>query len=295
MLDDLARAIGRHCTGDLSTDTAVPRLTVVATDVRPGAIDMLYQPMVCFVAGGAKRTSSGDRQWLNGAGTMYLTSLDVPVTATFERLPYRSAVLRLDDQVLADLLLELGEAAPGPANDPGGIQAAPMSPEVLDAVTRWVRLLDTPGDIGALAGRIEEEILYRLLGSPIGPMLRQFALEDSHVTQVRRVANWIREHYARPLSIDTIAGVAHMSAATLHRHFKNATGMSPLQFQKRLRLQEARRLLVAGGATAAVVGERVGYASATQFTREYRRAYGSPPAQDALRLRTRLTTPAQRP
>jgi AraC-like DNA-binding protein len=295
MLDDLARAIGRHCTGDLSTDTAVPRLTVVATDVRPGAIDMLYQPMVCFVAGGAKRTSSGDRQWLNGAGTMYLTSLDVPVTATFERLPYRSAVLRLDDQVLADLLLELGEAAPGPANDPGGIQAAPMSPEVLDAVTRWVRLLDTPGDIGALAGRIEEEILYRLLGSPIGPMLRQFALEDSHVTQVRRVANWIREHYARPLSIDTIAGVAHMSAATLHRHFKNATGMSPLQFQKRLRLQEARGPRGGGGAAPAVVGERVGYASATQFTREYRRAYGSPPAQDALRLRTRLTTPAQRP
>jgi AraC-like DNA-binding protein len=108
------------------------------------------------------------------------------------------------------------------------------------------------------------------------------------VTQVRRAAGWIREQYARPLSIDAIAARAHMSPATLHRHFKRATGMSPLQYQKVLRLQEARRLLIAGELTAAVVGETVGYASATQFSREYRRAYGAPPAQDATRLREQL-------
>jgi AraC-like DNA-binding protein len=287
MLDELARVIAGHCP-EMSVDTAVPRLMLVAADERPGAIDMLYVPMVCFVARGAKRTAAGDRSWLVERGHMFLSSLEVPVTATFERMPYRSAVLRLDEQVLAALLLELGTAAERHTSDPGGLATARMTPELIDAVTRWVRLLDTPGDIAALAGRIEGEILYRMLVGPLGRVLRQFVLADSPVAQVRRAARWIHQHFAEPLSIDAIAAVAHMSAATLHRHFKSATGMSPLQFQKSLRLQEARRLLVAGDATAALVGETVGYASATQFNREYRRAYGAPPMQDASRLRSLL-------
>jgi AraC-like DNA-binding protein len=287
MIDDLARVIAAHTAG-FWTDTAVPRLGLVSADERPGAIDMLYTPMICFVGSGSKRTAAGDRNWQVDSGHMFLASLEMPITATFERMPYRSAVLQLDQQVLADLLLELGAAAGRESTDPGGLTTARMSPELIGAVVRWVALLDTPEDIPALAGRIEGEILYRLLGSPLGPVLRQFALAESHVTQVRGAARWIHQHFAEPLSVEAIAAVAHMSTATLHRHFKSATGMSPLQFQKSLRLQEARRLLVAGDATAALVGEKVGYASATQFTREYRRAYGAPPAQDALRLRTLL-------
>jgi AraC-like DNA-binding protein len=287
MLDSLAATIARYNDG-LWSESAVPRLTLVALDEPVAPLDLLYEPMICFVADGAKRTIAGDRSWLISRGEMLLNSLVLPVTANFERVPYRSAVLRLNVRVLADLLLEMDGTDPRTLADPGGQIAAPMTPELVDAVSRWVRLLDTPDDIRPLAARIESEILYRLLGSPLGPNLRQFALADSATARVRETAAWICAHYAEPLSIDMIAAVAHMSTATLHRHFKAATGMSPGRFQKHLRLQEARRQLVAGNTTAAMVAEAVGYASATQFNREYRRAYGLPPAQDADRLRGRL-------
>ncbi|TKA08912.1 AraC family transcriptional regulator [Actinacidiphila oryziradicis] len=287
MLDQLAAAIARHSSG-LWSESAVPRLIPVALDELVAPCDLLYEPMICFIADGAKRTIAGDRSWVTGRGEMFLNSLVVPVTVTFERVPYRSVVLRLDGRALADLLLELDGTDPRTLPGPGGQITAPMTPELIDAVTRWVGLLDTPDDIRPLAARIESEILYRLLGSPLGPILRQFALADSGAARVRTAAAWISEHYTEPLSIDMIAAVAHMSTATLHRHFKTATGMSPLRFQKHLRLQEARRQLVAGNTTAALVAEAVGYASATQFNREYRSAYGLPPAQDAVRLRGRL-------
>lgn len=293
MLDDLADAVTRHC-GPWWTETAVPRQALVRLDGPVGPTDLVYEPMVCFVARGAKRSGAGDQVRLAGPGTMLLSSLELPVTATFEQVPYRSAVLRLDGRVLADLLLELDDPdRPGVEGAPAaGLVTAPMSPELADAVTRWVRLLDTPADIRPLAARVESEILYRLLGSPLGPVLRQHTLADSRPAQVRAAAAWLRAHYAEPVTVEEVAAAAHMSAATLHRHFRAATGMSPVQFQKRLRLQEARRLLLAGDVTVALVAETVGYGSATQFNREYRRAYGVPPGQDAADLRTRLTPPA---
>jgi AraC-like DNA-binding protein len=248
--------------------------------------DMLYEPMICFVAAGAKRTISGERSWLAGAGEMYLNSLHVPVSAVFETLPYRAVVMRLDTTVLTDLLLELDLGQEAGDDIPG--QATAVIPQALaDAVTRWVRLLDTPDDIRALSARIETEILYRLLRSPLGPVLRRWSAADTAATRIRHAAAWLLEHYATPVTVAGLAAVAHMSPATLHRHFRAATGMSPLQFQKHLRLQHARRLLIAGDTTAARVAEAVGYASATQFNREYRRVYGLPPAQDAARMRER--------
>jgi len=293
MLDELAAAIAAHG-GDMWSDTAVPRQRLVTLEELPAPLDLLYEPMVCFVVEGSKNSVAGDRRWTAGRGQVFLNSLVLPVTATFEEVPYRSAVLRLDGGKLAELLLELelepdgtdlaGLRGPGPA----GPVTAPMTPEITDAVARWVRLLDTPQDIRALAGRFEMEILYRLLGSELGPTLRHFTLADSAAARVRTAARWISARFTEPLGIDTIAAVAHMSTASLHRHFKAATGMSPLRFQKLLRLQEARRLLLSGDTTAALVAERVGYVSATQFNREYRRVYGLPPGQDAARLRDRL-------
>ncbi|WP_151478931.1 AraC family transcriptional regulator [Streptomyces albicerus] len=289
MLDELAAAIARHG-DDWWSDTAVPRLRLVRLDEPITPIDLLYEPMICFIVDGSKSSVAGERSWTTGSGEMLFNSLVLPVTSTFERLPYRSAVLRLDGPTLADLLLELDGTDPvtltGP--EPGEQITAPMTPEIVDAVTRWVRLLDTPDDIRPLANRIEGEILYRLLGSPLGPTLRHFTLADTAAARVRTAARWICAHFTEPLSIETIAAVAHMSPATLHRHFKAATGMSPLRFQKHLRLQEARRRLLTGDTTAALVAEAVGYVSATQFNREYRRAYGLPPGQDAARLRDRL-------
>jgi len=163
-----------------------------------------------------------------------------------------------------------------------------MTPELLDAVTRWVELLDSAEDIHILAPRIESEILYRLLRGPLGAVLRQWSLADSTTSRVRLVARWIHERYTEPLSIGEIAAAAQMSPASLHRHFKATTGMSPLKYQKQLRLQAARRRLAAGDDTAAQIAQAVGYVSATQFSREYRSTYGLPPGQDAARLRARL-------
>ncbi|WP_221348706.1 AraC family transcriptional regulator [Streptomyces beigongshangae] len=321
MLDELSAAIARYG-GDMWSDTAVPRQRLVTLDEPAPPFDLLYEPMICFVVQGAKSSVAGDRSWRSGRGQVFLNSLVLPVTATFEEVPYRSAVLRLDGDVLADLLLELEpepsrmprpNRTPGPSrtpgpvgphprpgteglpgSDPAGQLSAPMTPELIDAVTRWVRLLDSPQDIPALAGRIEAEILYRVLGGALGPALRHFTLADSAAARVRAAARWIYARFTEPLGIDAIAAVAHMSPASLHRHFKAATGMSPLRFQKQLRLQEARRLLLAGDTTAALVAARVGYVSATQFNREYRRVYGLPPGQDTARLRDRLADAGSR-
>ncbi|MFK0281382.1 helix-turn-helix domain-containing protein [Streptomyces sp. NPDC090499] len=220
---------------------------------------------------------------------MLLTTIDLPVTAALEQVPYRSASLHLDGEPLTELLLELDETGQSAPSVPAAQVAAPMPPELADAVSRWVELLDTPEDIRPLAARIETEILYRLLRSSLGPVLRQWSLADSTATRVREVARWIRARFTEPLGIDEIAAVAHMSPAGLHRHFKAATGMSPLRYQKHLRLQEARRRLLASDASAAQIAQAVGYVSPTQFNREYRAAYGLPPVQDAARLRARLT------
>ena len=287
MLDRLSSAINRHFVG-VGSATAVPRLTLVAVDELMEPTDRLEDPMICFVAEGTKRTTAGELSHVAHAGEMLFTTIDLPVSVAVEKAPYRSAVLRFDTQALTELLVELHET--GPAT-PSAIEAqvtAPMPPELIDALTRYVQLLDTPDDIRPLAARVESEILYRLLRSSLGPILRQWSLADSVTTRVREVARWICARYTEPLRIDEIAAVAHMSPASLHRHFKAATGMSPIQYQKHLRLQEARRRLVAGDATAAQIAQAVGYASATQFNREYRSTYGLPPGQDAARLRARV-------
>jgi AraC-like DNA-binding protein len=290
MLDELAFTIARH-SGELWFHTAVPRLSLVnADETAPAAGELLHEPMICFAAEGAKLATAGDRSWLISRGQMFLNSLEVPVTVTTAQIPFRAAVLHLDPELLAGLLLDLDKTDLRALPSPGGQVAAPLTPELADAMTRLVRLLETPADIGPLAPGIETEILYRLLNSPLAPVLRQFAVDDSNLSRIRAAARWIRENYDQPLSIEIIAATAHMSVATLHRQFKAATGMSPIHFQKQLRLEQARRLLLAGAGSAAQVATIVGYASASQFNREYRRAYGLPPAQDASRLRRRVTT-----
>ncbi|MER6077484.1 AraC family transcriptional regulator [Streptomyces sp. NPDC001833] len=288
MLDRLVAAVDRHCLAP-GTDTAVPRLSLASVDEPVEPAHLLYEPMICFVAGGTKRTTAGELIRIARPGEMLLTTIDLPVTADLEQVPYRSASLHLDGEPLTELLLELDETGQSVPSTPAAHVTAPMPPELADAVTRWVELLDTPEDIRPLAARIESEILYRLLRSSLGPVLRQWSLADSTATRVREVARWIRARFTEPLGIDEIAAVAHMSPAGLHRHFKAATGMSPLRYQKHLRLQEARRRLLAGDASAAQIAQAVGYVSPTQFNREYRAAYGLPPVQDAARLRARLT------
>ena len=166
-----------------------------------------------------------------------------------------------------------------------GIGIGPLEADLLDPVLRLLRLLDRPAEAAALAPLVEREILYRLLCGPQGPMLRQIALADSRLSQVARAVAWIRENYHRPLRIDALAALAAMSPATLHRHFRAVTALSPLQYQKQIRLHEARRRMLARDADAQRIGFLVGYDSPSQFSREYARLFGAPPARDAARLR----------
>jgi transcriptional regulator GlxA family with amidase domain len=158
-------------------------------------------------------------------------------------------------------------------------------PELLDAAARMLRLLDQPSDASVLAPLIGQEILWRLLAGPLGDTVRQIGLADSELTHVSRAISWIRDNYAEPMRIDDLARLCGLSASAFHRHFRAVTAMSPLQFQKQIRLQHARSILVARPGDVAGAGHRVGYDSPSQFNREYRRLFGAPPGEDAERLR----------
>jgi transcriptional regulator GlxA family with amidase domain len=181
---------------------------------------------------------------------------------------------------LASLILEMPGASEGQTS---GFAVSAVTPDLLDALSRLLGLLDTPQDVSTLAPLHEREALYRLLRGPQGGALRQVARTDSRLSQIRRAISWIRAHFKEPLRIEKLAKLASMSPASFHRHFKAATAMSPLQYQKMLRLQEARRLLLSC-ADAANAGHIVGYESASQFSREYARMFGVPPGFDAVRM-----------
>lgn len=179
---------------------------------------------------------------------------------------------------------------PSSRTAPPGLAVSDASPDLLDAVVRLVRLLDRPADLPILAPMIEREILWRLVTGEQGALVRQIGLADSRLRHISRAVRWIREHHAQTLRVEDLARLAGMSASPFHRHFRAVTAMTPIQFQKRIRLQEARLRLMSSTDDVAGVGFAVGYDSASQFSREYRRQFGSPPGQDAARLRGQAAT-----
>ncbi|MDR7378881.1 AraC-like DNA-binding protein [Rhodoferax ferrireducens] len=285
-LKELCALIAQHC-HERRTSTAIPRVGLVRSDTPTLPMGVVYQPMLYIVAQGAKQALLGDNIVEYAAGQYLVVSVDLPITGSViqacPEAPYLALSLELDPAVLSDMLLSL----PGTAQDAPlpGLAVSPVTPDLLDAAVRLLRLLGRPADIPMLAPLAEREILYRLLTGAQAPMLRQIALAHSRMAQVGQAIGWIRSHFAEPLRIDDVAQRANMSASTFHRHFKAVTAMSPLQYQKQIRLQEARRLLLAGQADAASIGFTVGYESPSQFSREYARMYGQPPLRDAVRLR----------
>ena len=193
--------------------------------------------------------------------------------------------LVLRPAVVAELVLQAPAGAMVAWRRHSAMPTGDASAELLDAVVRLLRLLDQPADAPVLAPMIEREIIWRLLTGPQGDTVRQIGLADSDLSHVSRAIGWIRDNYAEPMRIDDLARLSGMSASAFHRHFRAVTAMSPLQFQKRIRLQEARSLLVAHPGDVAGIGHLVGYDSPSQFNREYRRLFGTPPGQDAARLR----------
>ena len=253
----------------------------------------MTEPLLVVMAQGGKRVLLGDRVFEYRAGQLLLVTADLPVTGHFfdlsPRAPALAVGLALRPALIAPLLLEASSgstARSGMGAATGAIATGNADGELLDPVVRLLRLLEKPQDAPVLAPLYEREILWRLLTGPHGDVLRQIGLADSTLTHVRQTIQWIREHYDEPLRINGLARRAGLSPSAFHRRFRDVTALSPLQFQKRIRLQQARELLVADAGDIAAVGHRVGYDSPSQFSREYRRLFGAPPGQDAARLRT---------
>ncbi len=250
----------------------------------------VYQPVFALVVQGEKQLMLGKSIFTCGKGTFIVVSVDLPITFQISRAtraePYMSLALTLKPAAVATLLLEAAHAEPSPVEaEAAGMGVSEAPGELLDAVLRLLRLLDKPRDLSVLGQIAEKEILWRLLCSEQGHRLRQIGLADSRLAQIGRAMRWMREHYREALPIEELARLSAMSVTSFHRHFRAVALMSPLQYLKQLRLQEARALLLARAEDVASVGHAVGYDSPSQFSREYKRAYGSPPGEDARLLR----------
>jgi AraC-like DNA-binding protein len=247
----------------------------------------VHDAAVCLVVQGRKQVAVGDRVYRYGGSTYLVVSVDVPVTGQVteasEAMPYLCLRLDLDRRLLGGLVL--GRAAERTDARASGLEVAPVTPSLRDAATRLLGLLDQPSDIPVLAPLIERELLYRLLTGPHASALRRIAVGRGHTHRVVRAIDFLRGHYREPIPVARLAAAAAMSPSTFHAHFKAVTGLSPLQYQKLLRLQEARRLMLHEELDAASAAYRVGYESPSQFSREYRRHFGKPPARDVAHLR----------
>jgi AraC-like DNA-binding protein len=270
-------------------DTAIPQLKLYRFSHPTESAPVLQEPAVYVVVQGRKQVTLGDETYVYDRSQYLAVSVDLPVVGNvFEaspEAPYLCLTLTVDPRELAALIVEMGRQAPRDDHDGRALYLSPVRAPLLDGLLRLVRLLDAPADIPVLAPLLLRELDYRLLQSEQFGRLAQMAIGDGRLRRVSGAIAWIREHFAEPLRVEELAGRVHMSPSALHQHFKAATAMSPIQYQKRLRLQEARHLLLSGAPSADAVAYQVGYASASQFSREYARLFGQPPRRDAERVR----------
>jgi len=284
-LHELAATVRRHA-GDNALAPGGPDATLITVSTAAPAQQVVYEPMLCVILEGAKRTTLGAHSYAYRAGDYLVVSADLPVSGEVLAAPYAAVGVALDPSVILELMREAGEAqtdeTPGRA-----LMVSRMDDGLLDAIARLVGLLDRPQDAAVLAPMIRREIVWRLLAGEHGAMVRQIALKDGRLGRVQRVIARLRERYAEPVRIKDLAELAGMSETSLHRHFKAVTSMSPLQYQKQVRLQEARNRLLNDGRDIAGIGFSVGYDSPSQFSREYSRQFGQPPGRDLERLRAR--------
>ena len=241
----------------------------------------VQRPLLCLVQQGAKRVTFGARAFGFSAGHSLLVTADVPTVSQIVEAsaaaPYYSLVIALDPGVIADLVAQMG---PPPDALPDPVRVLPTEPEVSDAALRLMQLLDDPAALPVLQAQRVRELHYWLLVGRHGHAIRRLGWPDGHVQRIARAVRVLRHDFARPLPVDVLASAAGMSASAFHRHFKAITSLSPLQFQKRLRLIEARRLMQSEGLPASSAAYTVGYESVPQFTREYGRMFGLPPVTD---------------
>ncbi|OWK43112.1 AraC family transcriptional regulator [Fimbriiglobus ruber] len=287
-LAKLAAAIERHTTADGAFDMAVPGLLLFRASAPSDHNADVYEPSLCVVAQGAKEVLLAGETYRYDPAHSLLVSVNLPVASrVVEASPGRPCLvarISLDPAMVGEILAD-DMATPRPGPSVRGIAASPVEPLLLDAVTRFVSLLDRPRDIGPLAPLALREITYRVLDGPQGMRLRQIASAGALAQRIARAIRWLNDHFADALRVDALAKHVGLSPSAFHLHFKGVTALSPLQYQKRRRLQEARRLMLGEGIDAAEAAFRVGYESPSQFGREYRRMFGTSPRRDVTGLK----------
>jgi AraC-like DNA-binding protein len=284
------RALVTHLAKRRGLDaTALPRLHLGLATATTAPTSVMTTSTLALVIQGAKRTGLGSRTFDYGAGHVLITSVRAPlitqITRASAREPFLGVGLTLQPALVASVLLKAPAKRAGAT--PPALVTTKASDDLLDAFRRYVRLLDAPDDIPLLAEAIEREIIWRVIQSAQGATLRDSGLENSNLTHVSKAIELLQTRFAEPLPVSDLARAARMSTATFHRHFRKVTAMSPMQFQKQLRLQEARTRLLAQAGDVTSVSFAVGYQSLSQFSREYRRQFGLPPGEDAARWRNR--------
>lgn len=286
---ELIAIIERYCDSDGIRETPIPGLLLYRSSVANLPSCGIYRSALALIPQGAKRVTLGDETYEYGRNRYMVTSVDLPVVAQVIQAsaekPILSFVFDLDPNKIRSLMADMTLPATLPGAMALGLAVSDLTTAVLEPALRMARLLDTPADIPIVAPLLERELLYRLLTGERGAHLRNMAVADSHSQRIAQAIGWLRGNFDKPLSIDELASTANMSKSSLHQHFKALTAMSPLQYQKHLRLQEARRLMLTEMHDAASAGHRVGYESPSQFSREYRRLFGAPPLKDMARLR----------
>jgi AraC-like DNA-binding protein len=293
MTETLLAIVRRHLEADADADTGgiartpVPGLTIIRTTQPSGLDYAILRPLVCLVLQGRKHVAMGASSYTFNAGDSLLITADVPTVSQILQAspeePYLSIVLDLNPAVIAELSVEMKTTAA-----PGGpaIRSEPTDAEVSDAALRLMRLLDRPASLPVLHAQLVRELHYWLLEGRHGAAIRQLGYPDGQARRIARAVELLRTDFARPLPVERLAAAAGMSPSSFHQHFRNVTSLSPLQFQKQLRLIEARRLMLSEGSNASTAAYAVGYESVPQFTREYRRMFGQPPAKETQTARS---------
>lgn len=288
-LAEIAAIIARNVSKDGFHATPIERVTLVRSSTVTIPMPNVYRPQLCLVAQGQKEVTLGDRVFRYAPGRYGVVTYDLPVTghvieATPDR-PYLCLYLDFDPVMLGDLAARVRPPPEAPPTPPIGKTVSDAGAGLLDAALRLLRLLDDPAALPVLGPLAEQEILYHLLAGPDGARMRHITSNQGPVAQVGCAIAWIRKHFRERFSIKQLASEVSMSPSSLHEHFRAVTAMTPLQFQKQLRLQDARSLMLVHDIDVATAALRVGYESPSQFSREYRRLYGEPPGRDIAQLR----------
>jgi AraC-like DNA-binding protein len=285
----LAHAVGSIAQTDGDYTTAVPALTLHRRSAPTEPLHCIYSLGLGVIAQGGKQVMLGDEVINYNPGQSMLTTIDLPVvshvTQASIRKPFLGLLLTLDARQILQLASELDLPQPSKARALRPVSIERLDQALLDALVRLVELLDEPALIPRLAPLIQQEITIRLLAGRYGPQLRQLVAIGTPSQQIAKAVTWLKLNFTRALQVDELAARTHMSPSTFRQHFRAITGMSPLQFQKQLRLQEARQLMLNQSLDAGNAGGRVGYESASQFSREYSRMFGAPPQRDIRRIR----------